>query len=103
MEISFQDQDTGNIIRENVEVSQGSGGEIVSLSLDQYYLLLQMKLNQLKTRGTMTNNSRRMFEDHNKTRDEMIAETFIRERLPLPQLKKTINSLATQLYRPPWK
>ena len=62
-----------------------------------------MKLNQLKTRGTMTNYSRRMFEDHNKSTDEMIAETFIKERLPLPQLKKTINTLATQLYRPPWK
>ena len=62
-----------------------------------------MKLNQLKTRGTMTHYSRRMFEDHNKSREEMIAETFIKERLPLPQLKKTINTLATQLYRPPWK
>ena len=62
-----------------------------------------MKLNQLKTRGTMTNYSRRMFADHNKSMEEKMAETFIKERLPLPQLKKTINSLATQLFRPPWK
>ena len=67
------------------------------------FTIIQMKLNQLKTRGTMTNYSRRMFEHHNKSTDELIAETFIKERLPLPQLKKTINTLATHLYRPPWK
>ena len=40
-----------------------------------------MKINQLKTRGTMTDYSRRMFQDHNKSMDELIAETFDIERV----------------------
>ena len=64
---------------------------------------MQLNLNKLKTRGTLTDYTEIMADDHVKTTEERIADTLVEEKLSLPQVRRTINSLATKLYRPPWK
>ena len=66
-------------------------------------MMLQLNLNKLKTRGTMTEYSRKTLNDHNKKTDEIIADTLLQENLSVPRVRRTINALAVELYRPPWK
>jgi len=61
-----------------------------------------MNLNTNRNRGTMTEFPR---EHRSLTRstEDIIAEQLVAENMPVDQVKRAINAIADEIYRPPWK
>ena len=89
VEVCFEDPDTGNIIRENLEVSTDS--EVAQAMID-----VQVDLRKNRNRGTMTPCWRPSVED-------IITDHLVDEHLPVSEVRRAVDAIADNLYRPPWK
>ena len=58
-----------------------------------------MKLNDNKTRGTMTDTP----VCFTRSTEDIIADQLVSGHMSVAQLRRTISAVADEMYRPPWR